>query len=1358
MPDRRTQRPPIRNPVPHRRLAARTLARSAARALASAALLSALATPLAAQRLPINRFTTEDGLAGSQVWDVRSDRRGLLWVASTWGFSRFDGERFTTLSVQDGLPSPNARTVLEDAAGNLWLGTGDGVARYDGVAVQAMNELPDAPRGQVWASAIDRAGRLWFGTERGLVRYADGGFRRFGRAEGLADDYVYALFVASDGALWVGSRGAGVARCATSASGELADCRRLGVAEGLGSGVVRSFAEDRSGRILIGTRGGGIAIYTNGAISSLRAADGLASDDIYALLVRRNGLIVAGGTLGLSICLTAEPGRCRVVRETNGLPTDEVRALHEDAEGALWIGTEGGLAQMIRDDFWSYSEADGLPSKYVYSVASDASGGLWLGTVDGLGHLTLGRHGDPTVRRYGRADGLPASWIWATLVDRRGVVWAGTEQGLCRMRGERCERVGAVQGVSSVYVLSLAETADSLWVGTTTGVLRLRRDAAGEIVAIESFARAQGLAGDRVYSLAVDGEGRVWAAHAEALSVFEGERFRAVQVGEGFGARSLRGLGVDRSGRVLVGAFGQLARHEGGMRFRRWTRGAGLVDEMILTLAEDERGRFVLGGHRGVVLFDPEASGGTGEVVARFNAATGTIATEVSHSAAFARDAAGNLWFGFKGGLTRLPRDPMPARLALPAVEFARLGSGRGRTFLAPYLGLGRGPSGWLGASMPEFPHDDAYLRAEVRVLSFRQRQDVRFQFLLQDEEEQWSEPRPEPFRDLMNLAPGNHRLLVRASRSDGEWGAPTTLSFRIRPAWWQTAPFRGGVAVAAGALLALALVWRTRRSRGLAAELEQRIAERTDDLARYAAALGEHLQTVDRASDRSRRAEAARRELFARTSHELRTPLTAILGFSELLERALGERLEERERKYLANVRDSGELLLRQINNLLDQLKLEAGRMELHLEELSIAALVESVASLMEGYALHRGVRLAVDTGAELPPVRADLAKLRQVLMNLISNAIKFSPAGETVSITVSAQPSEESSWPGGGYQVTIRDRGPGIPAEALDAIFEPYRQLEGAGATSAGTGLGLPISRQFVDLLGGRIEVRSTPGQGAEFRIVLPVEPAPGAVIVDGADSGGFEPTRPQLLLMDRDRERFLRLSRAAGGAELLAVRVDDSAALRRMFGTLRPRAAALVVDPLHAAGWSETESAIRVLGEQATPFLLLVCVEGRAVALAFGGVLGAEAEESRVRRVLRALGVGARAGARRPLALIAASRETGIRFGGALGAAGCDHFRVEGDGARQALADVTPDLVAADWSHALALATELALPDAPSGRALVLIDAGSASAGDLARVAERCADADETPERALLAGMARLLGATPRAGVGQGSGGAT
>jgi len=1313
--------------------------------------LCAAVAPLAAQRLPFSRFAAEQGISGSQIWDVLQDRRGLVWVATTWGFSRFDGERFSSFSVAEGLASPSGRSVLEDPDGNLWFGNNSGVARYDGRAIESFAGRPGAPGSTVWDAAVDPAGRLWFGSETGLSRFARGEFRAFGAADGLASDYVYALLAARDGALWVGSRGDGVARCELDAAGALARCRVFTVADGLASNVVRALAEDREGRILIGTRGGGLGIWEAGRMRTFRAADGLPSDDVYALLVQSNGHLVVGtAEHGLAICFAPERGQCRILGESNGLPEDAVRALHEDRDGNLWVGTEGGLGLLVREDLWNFSTAEGLPDRNVYAVSAGSAHDLWLGTFEGLAHLELGAHGQPSVEVWRRADGLPADWVWALLRDRHDALWVGTEGGLCRFANRRCTTYLASDGLPSSFVLALAEDAEgSIWVGTAEGVGRLRRDAAGRVAGVDAFSSADGLDKSRAYAIVADAAGRVWLAQGDRLTVYERGRFRTVGSAEGLDWRAVRGLGLDRSGRLLVGGWGKVARLESAAdapaRFRVWDRGAGLRDQMVLTLAEETDGHLLLGTNLGIAVVDPEAQGGHGAVVARIDASSGAVATEVSHTAAFASDAAGRRWFGFKGGLTGILGELMPDP-APPSVAFARLESEGGRVFLAPFSGLERGPVGRLGGPAPELPHTDNRVRASVRATAYSRRGDLRFQFRLEGADRDWSDPRPEPFRDLMNLRPGEHRLLARAARADGPWGEPVALEFRIDPAWWQEPVFPYFAAIGLVFLGVAVAGWRARGVRRLTGQLERRIAERTDDIARYAAALAEHLQTVDRASDRARQAEQARRDLFARASHELRTPLTAVLGFSELLERALGARLEAKERRYLANVRESSELLLRQINELLEHLKLESGRVEIHLDEAAPDSIVESVASLMEGFALHRGVRLEVRLPAGLPLVRVDVAKLRQVLMNLVSNAVKFSPSGEVVEIEVAERAPETTGWGGAGYEIAVHDHGPGIPNAEIETIFEPYRRLAGVAATTPGTGLGLPIARQFVELLGGRLEVESEPGRGATFRVLLPVDPDPVVPLFETSDSGAFEPRRMQILVLDRDRERFSTLVGGFAEEELLAVRVDDVPALGRMLGSLRPRAVVAPFDPAAADGWWTIAHALRLVREHRLPFVVMPIVGARALALPFVGVLAPGDEEAEMRRALRAAGVSARRTARRPLALIAGSREVGIEIGAGLAAAGCDHFRVEGEAAvRAALAEAAPDVVATDVVHALALAVEIARrtgPDDERTPGWILFEAGAPERAELAMLAERVLGEGDEAERVLGPALARLL----------------
>jgi two-component system, sensor histidine kinase ChiS len=1159
----------------------------------------------------------------------------------------------------------------------------------------------------------------------------------------------------------VGSRGAGLTHCALDGAGDLSRCSVLTHRDGLGADVVRALAEDAAGRILVGTRGGGLTIVDGEELVAVRASQGLPSDDIYALLVRANGTVVVGtADRGLAICLTLEPARCRTVATANGLPEDGVRSLLEDREGSLWVGTEGGLGQLVREDLWSYGEAEGLAGRHVYSLAPDGTRGVWVGSFGGLTRLGVGRHGEAEAVSYRRADGLPGRWVWALLADRRGEVWVGTESGLCRMRGARC--VTAELGVlAEAYVLGLAEGVDGeVWATTTEGVHRLQRNAAGAIVDRQRFTERDGLASARAYAVVVDAAGRVWFAHGESLSVYEGGTFRDLTAGGEFARQSARGLGVDAQGRVLVGSYGAVARLESApgepQRWHSWDRVGELAGRMILTLAEDERGRLLLGTNRGVLLLDPEAREGAGAVIARLDSRSGAIATEVSHSGAFTRDTQGRSWFGFKGGLTGMLGAVVAAPPA-PRLLVSRLESKRGRVFAAAFTEVGATPVGWLDAGRPLLPHDDRSLRVWVSAPTSLRRDDLRFQYRLASVESEWSSARAEPFRDLMNLAPGRHLLEARAAYVDGPWGAPAAVDFEIRAAWWQT-PLTPLMALVAGlGGVALLARWRARRIGRLESELERRIAQRTEDLARYATAMGEHLSTVDQVSDRARRAEQVRRDLFARASHELRTPLTAVLGFSELLDRSLGDRLDEKERRYLTHVRESGELLLRQVNEVLEHFRLESGRVEVHLEEVALDAMLASVVSLMEGFALHRGVRLEVQVEGEPPAARVDVAKLRQVLMNLLSNAIKFSPAGEVVTISLRPLAAAATPWRRAAYEITVRDRGPGIPDAELETIFEPYRRLS-QPSSIPGTGLGLSIARQLVGLLGGTLAVDSQPGEGATFVVQLPVDPDPVTPFAEGIDSGSFDAARAQIVVVEPDWERFAALTGPLAADDVLAVRVDRIESLARTLGALRPQALVVPFDPVAPGSPALVASAIASARDRGVPLVLLPTIGGRARVVAFARVMGSDAGETDMRLALRAAGAAPRSFGRRPLVLVAAPREVGAALGATLSSAGCDHFRVDGAAeARAALAETLPDAGVVDLAHAFGLVADASpRPTAAKGRVLgwILLDVGQTGETAFTELAASLAAFGSAPGELLRTTIAPLLaerdsGTAPRPG---------
>jgi signal transduction histidine kinase len=217
--------------------------------------------------------------------------------------------------------------------------------------------------------------------------------------------------------------------------------------------------------------------------------------------------------------------------------------------------------------------------------------------------------------------------------------------------------------------------------------------------------------------------------------------------------------------------------------------------------------------------------------------------------------------------------------------------------------------------------------------------------------------------------------------------------------------------------------------------------------------------------------------------SHELRTPLNAIIGFSEvLLERLFGE-LNEKQDDYLKDIHSSGKHLLSLINDILDLSKVEAGRMELDLATFDLPSAISNAMTLIRERAQRHGIALAQETDPALCEVTADERKFKQILLNLLTNAVKFTPDGGRIDVRARRD--------GDNAVVAVHDTGIGIAPDDQEAVFEEFRQVGRNYTTKQeGTGLGLALTRKFVELHGGRIWLESEPGKGSTFTFTIPAK----------------------------------------------------------------------------------------------------------------------------------------------------------------------------------------------------------------------------------------------------------------------------
>jgi signal transduction histidine kinase len=248
-----------------------------------------------------------------------------------------------------------------------------------------------------------------------------------------------------------------------------------------------------------------------------------------------------------------------------------------------------------------------------------------------------------------------------------------------------------------------------------------------------------------------------------------------------------------------------------------------------------------------------------------------------------------------------------------------------------------------------------------------------------------------------------------------------------------------------------------------------------------------ENVRLFKEIQEKGRQLEIANKhksEFLANMSHELRTPLNAVIGFSEaLIEKMFGE-LNPKQEDYLRDIHSSGRHLLSLINDILDLSKIEAGRMELELSEFSLPAALKNALTLVRERAQTHGIALKLHLDPKLGDIRADERKFKQIVLNLLSNAVKFTPDGGRVEVDARAN--------GGTVKVSVKDTGVGIATKDQAALFEEFRQVGRASTGKReGTGLGLALTRRFVELHGGKIGVESTPGKGSTFTFTLPLKP---------------------------------------------------------------------------------------------------------------------------------------------------------------------------------------------------------------------------------------------------------------------------
>ncbi len=1041
------------------------------------------------------------------IISIKQDQKGYLWLTTGVGLLKYDGYEFKRYLNIPGdttsLINDMTESLFVDHAGDVWIGTNRGISRYKvdcDCFVQYSKPSGEAePFGFITTITEDEGNNLWFGMENGgLFRYdrENESFTRFLDdpldPNALAHDVVRLVLADRHNYIWIGTgygnkeNAGGLVRFDPATGTSKRFLNEPNNPNSLIDNRVSALLEDREGRILVGTFQNGLHYYNQRKDEIVRmeynpdnpnqwhtsaGEKAWATSSFVTILHQdsKGGLWI--GTCGGGIN-HFEPDTKKLtqyrhdIATTNGITNDKLWSFFEDRSGQFWLGNiaQGGLHKMdpYKREITRYAGAN---NSYVMSIqeSRNESGLIWLGTyTEGIKQMDL-KTGD-IVSFYNKdlQEHLKGGKsIRDMLIDENDLLWMAFGKpttDISKMEGNRNGALGRINlrtGIFKRYDIPKGYPQDAiignlnriygdregfLWMATNKRTLFRFDKKLGIFKVYNLPGKRQQTLDSEGYVIEQDSRGTLWVgdpAGEGTLFIFDRENDRFIAFSEGYKPTFLyedddRGYWMGTINKGLV----YFSRDKSN--FRQYTIADGLPSNRTSGILESPSGTFWVSTYKGISKFETGSQ--------RF-IPNGLPSQRFNRAVFKASD--GQLIFGGSSVLysffpDKVNGNPIPPKLLFKGLQI----SGQ------PYEKRQHAIENPRKIILNHRQNDVSF---EYVGLHYSNPSKNRYKYRLEPFDLDWIDGGTQRTARYTNLDPGEYNFRVMGSNDNDIWDEKgAAVQFYIKRAWWSR-----WWAYLIYATLFCSSVYAFYRF-----QLSNKLA----------------LEEVKRQKE----VNQLKNNLYTNISHEFRTPLTVILGITDELQSGITKSALNGAEGSLQMIRRNGQNLLQLVNQMLDLSKLESGASGLKLQQANMIPYVKYLCESFSSLAESSNLKLTVYSEIDSLWMDFDPQKFSIVLTNLLSNAIKFTSSGGTIIVHLYQTIKNKKTY----FFLKVKDNGFGIPEHEMEYIFNRFHQVNSSTTRyGGGTGIGLSLTKEYVEMMNGTIVVSSTEGKGSEFTVRIPI-----------------------------------------------------------------------------------------------------------------------------------------------------------------------------------------------------------------------------------------------------------------------------